>query len=289
MNVSCVYCQHGIVRERHNTKCSKKLTPVYGKTSSSKVVCVGFTPRTHTLPMFIVEESDNDIYVVSYSWYEEHSPTVVYGPYQKDWQKFCRSLLPEAVQRAFKKAQSMRGNIRKLSWIGYDEIKEELLDCVLDRGYRVLIPHNYGLWGSCIIRNDHGEKHSTFKQPDRELICAYNDLVECGLDRNRRKGLKRMGLIIEGPHPFKCGAICTDRPAASKDGKKPRLRRHKWFLGVVWAKNKRHARELIKLVDRYEIAAKHDDNRPADEGMIGLEITRCDIYNKVIDLIKYRR
>jgi len=86
------------------------------------------------------------LYQLSYSWHETYSPRLLEGPVQYNWSDYCDSLLPEAVKRALTPKDD-----RELSWIGWDEIVDGMVEVLQEKGYKLVKPEEKTYWGSCII------------------------------------------------------------------------------------------------------------------------------------------
>ena len=60
----------------------------------------------------------NKLYRVTNSDHEDYSPILLYGPEQKDWSKYCKKLIPLAIENIFKSRKESTED--KWDWIGYN-------------------------------------------------------------------------------------------------------------------------------------------------------------------------
>jgi len=126
--------------------------------------------------------TENEIYIVSTSWYEEYDPTIFVGPKVDDWERFCLGV----VQDSAKKCLASAG---KSTSITTSHLKERLLKDLGKLGYKQLKPKEFNIWGG-IICND-GEWHR--KMIDNgELECIdeiekHNKAAEELIHRSRQK------------------------------------------------------------------------------------------------------
>lgn len=107
-------------------------------------------------------------YLVSYSWYEDYEPTLMYGQKVKDWEKLCDDLMPQAVEIALSKNS-------KIS-IGWPEIVESLVEALQSKGYKKIKPDEACYWGSTIICDDDNEPDLTTELIEK--ICKHNDKLK---------------------------------------------------------------------------------------------------------------
>lgn len=107
------------------------------------------------------------LYLISYSWYEDYSPTLVEGPQVSDWKAFCDDILPLAARLALW--------IEPESYVGWRSIKEAMVAILKDRGYAVVEPDEFRYWGSNII-ND----------PDEDGPKLGKDLFAAIVEHNNR-------------------------------------------------------------------------------------------------------
>ena len=91
------------------------------------------------------------IYILSYSWHDSYSPIILDGPKVDDWDKYCRSFLDEAIDRALDSAEG---------WVGWPEIVESLSNILCDHGYTKLNPTEKIFFGSTIIRDKSDDNES---------------------------------------------------------------------------------------------------------------------------------
>lgn len=110
-------------------------------------------------------------YVVSYSDYDSYGPVTVIGPAVEDWQSYCKSLLPEAIERAL---TGCREQGRKC---GNCEIFQSLLDVLDARGYKPSHHPEFCLPGRGIIQEpEDAEEYAT---PEMLVgVIALNDELE---------------------------------------------------------------------------------------------------------------
>ncbi len=115
----------------------------------------------------------NALYIVSYSWYEEYSPTIVCGPKVADWKSYCNSLLDRAVLRLLEKYtegwaeryaewnKTYWENIESVddinanafvSTMGVNDIVESLLEILQEEGYTIESLPEADYFGSCVIK-----------------------------------------------------------------------------------------------------------------------------------------
>ena len=118
------------------------------------------------------------LYRVSYSWYEEYNPTIVSGPKVDDWETYCKRLVPEACIRAAKNAVSGGGHEH---WVGMNDIKDAVVEILIDKGYTVLKPVEFDIFGGCIVEN---------RKEIEKYMVAVNEIevsaIETILDHNER-------------------------------------------------------------------------------------------------------
>ena len=88
------------------------------------------------------------LYGISHSWYEEYSPILLEGPEVPDWDEYCRSLLPEAISVGLDKDDAY--------WVGYRTIIDGLAKVLESRGYKIVNPPQFDLWGSDILTPKEG-------------------------------------------------------------------------------------------------------------------------------------
>jgi len=110
------------------------------------------------------------IYELSYSWYEDYSPSFFDPPpgvvhTQDEWQSLCDSLLDEAASRAIAKMPDQ--------YVGWDEIVLEVGVMLTERGYSLAARCKANYWGACIIRD--AEDRGPLSTQSFEKIIAHNE------------------------------------------------------------------------------------------------------------------
>ena len=121
----------------------------------------------------------HDLFIVSYSWYEDYDPTVVKSPKpitEAEFQKICRSLLTEAAEVAIQKENSKDF----VSWVGVHEVENELIGLLVKKkGWEIMSLPSFCLWGSNIIERegDLGETN-LFSEKAKQALFAHNKKVE---------------------------------------------------------------------------------------------------------------
>lgn len=112
------------------------------------------------------------LYLVSYSDWEDYSPSLVEGPEVPDWQAFCDSLLPEAAMWAVKNADG---------WVGWDNVVWGLVMSLQARGYKFLTPENANYTGSTIIDGPEairdGEAQFKLLGESAQVIVEHNQKI----------------------------------------------------------------------------------------------------------------
>ena len=122
------------------------------------------------------------LYIVSYSWYEEYSPTILEGPTVGDWKSYCDALIPQAALIAIEKQKTNKYP----SWIGWIEIVDELINILItENGYERVNLSNTDYWGSSIIRDelDSTNENISVIAPVLQQIVDHNKWVEDKLDK----------------------------------------------------------------------------------------------------------
>lgn len=106
--------------------------------------------------------------IVSYSWYEEYEPVLLYGPESIDAERFeqlCKTLLHAAIEASCRTEQE--------NWVGWDSIKKELVKLLTEKfGFEIADPPEFKLWGPNIIedsKDGKGLPPETF-----ELVFQHN-------------------------------------------------------------------------------------------------------------------
>ena len=86
------------------------------------------------------------LYILSYSYYDAYFSIIVDGPEVAAWQEFCNNLVNDACEKALKDTD-------KCMYIGWEEIFNQLVSLVVDRGYNVVKPQEANYSGPGIIRS----------------------------------------------------------------------------------------------------------------------------------------
>lgn len=111
-------------------------------------------------------------YIVSYSWWEEYSPVVVFGPAVEDWEKFCDSLLPQAIDLALKNQAEKKFP----TWLGWNDIADSMVETLKEYGYKKIDLPEKTYNGTTIIKFD-----TDLKDFDPLLfnpIIQHNEAIE---------------------------------------------------------------------------------------------------------------
>lgn len=119
------------------------------------------------------------LYVVSNSDWEGYDPTVVEGPYVKNWDEYCQQLIPEAVKLCIADNTG--------TWIGWSEIKEKLVLMLKTRGFNQPKMKHFNMFGPGIIRNDSGNENNKLSQEDLSLLEEYNQIINEKVYPDREK------------------------------------------------------------------------------------------------------
>ena len=113
--------------------------------------------------------NDNSYYTVSYSWHEDYFPTIVFGPLQDNWQEYCNSLLPMAVNKAL----SAPCNV----WIGWNDLVRFLVEVLEELNYKVVDLEDADYFGSNIIgKGDNEDK--LLSADDLSRLTEHNKKLE---------------------------------------------------------------------------------------------------------------
>lgn len=119
----------------------------------------------------------SDLFIVSYSWYEDYSPTIVKSPEpmtDASFDKACRSLLDGAIELSIKESRKNHH-----SWVGFHEIIDALIKLLEKNGFKVIKLHSFGLWGSCIIDKKTDFKNIRgFSKECKEKVLSYNNTIK---------------------------------------------------------------------------------------------------------------
>lgn len=108
------------------------------------------------------------IYLVSYSWYETYSPTILEGPEVPDWKAYCLRFLDIAAQRA------VATNVD--TYVGWQEIAECLVELLEAAGYKKLKPPEFTLWGG-YVRDKPDDHERTLNSASSSLVKAHNNAI----------------------------------------------------------------------------------------------------------------
>ena len=121
-----------------------------------------------------MEKPKQQLYTLSYSWYEEYSPNLLRGPAVEDWDAFCDSLLPDAVELALKDSKS---------WVGWPDIVDAMVEILASKGYvkmKSSVPEkNY--FGSSIIREREKRDDDCLSDELIKKMAAHNEQLESKL------------------------------------------------------------------------------------------------------------
>lgn len=115
-------------------------------------------------------------YILSYSHYEDYCPTVLWGPRVENFQAYCDSLLPEAVELTLNKKETLEDGSPWITWIGWDTIEEALLEILKMKGYEIVELEEANYWGSGIIKYEDEGKKLTGDLLQR--VIEHNERVE---------------------------------------------------------------------------------------------------------------
>ena len=124
-----------------------------------------------------MKKNESDLFMVTYSWYEDFTPTIVKSPEpmtNSAFNKLCRSLLNHAADVAIKEAGK-----NDYSWVGFHDIIDSLVELLQNKGFEVLKLHSFGLWGSNIInKEDDFENCKGFSKACQKRIMTHNKKLE---------------------------------------------------------------------------------------------------------------
>jgi hypothetical protein len=129
----------------------------------------------------------NGIYIVSTSWFEGYSPTIVQGPKVQNWTDFCMQL----IQIAAKKCLESKKSESSLDYITVDSLKVFLIEELKIYGYSILNPDIFNIHGDIVDSDQNGE----MLKDGMRLECAkeieeHNDAVskeiQEAIDRDNR-------------------------------------------------------------------------------------------------------
>ena len=111
------------------------------------------------------------IYLLSYVDWETYNPTLLEGPETDDWEGLCNSLINPAVRRILEQEQD--------NWLGWPEVREEVIEGLKAIGYTVLKPTECCFQGSNIIDRPELETNSKIEPQLLQLLVKRNrDLRE---------------------------------------------------------------------------------------------------------------
>ena len=114
-----------------------------------------------------------EVYIISYAWYEDYVPKIVVGPKHCNWDDYCKSLTDEGAERAMKKAND---ETYGKEFVGVMEVMEGVLELLKEVGYRELKPTESQFFGSCIIKGN--DEAPGCSERVRAKIVAHNAIAE---------------------------------------------------------------------------------------------------------------
>lgn len=120
-----------------------------------------------------------NIFSVRYGWYEDNYETLLVPPVimnEEEFDMLCNSLLDQAALNAISNAQN---------WVGFRDIIDELVHLLKERGFEVISPYKFELWGSNII-DDNREfgNYDNFSDETKNKIIEHNKEIEEGTIEN---------------------------------------------------------------------------------------------------------
>jgi len=134
-------------------------------------------------------ESGEELYIVSYSNEEDYDPTLVVGPHVADWEAFCDSLLNDAADLALRR----KGPDGELggSWIGWDTLREMLVEVLLTKGYREVRPKLTNYTGTLIIDDFETDGHENLDKDILTRIVMMNGRLKEKMTLRHEKELRK--------------------------------------------------------------------------------------------------
>ena len=123
------------------------------------------------------QKTEEEIYFLSYAWYEEYSPILLRGPKVENWESYCNSLLPAAAELAVEQAND--------TWLGWPEIVDAMVSILKEKGYIRLRPDEQVYDGTIIIREasdaiirEASDAKNRLPENALEKIFKHNQAVE---------------------------------------------------------------------------------------------------------------
>jgi len=87
-----------------------------------------------------------EVYIISYSGWEEYGPVVMKGPTDIDIKEYCKALLPKAAQKALLEANQVYQKHGYAPYVQAPEIRDALVEILQELGFVKLAPKSFNLW-----------------------------------------------------------------------------------------------------------------------------------------------